>query len=218
MGLSSWFADKQGEKRNRFSFSDGRIMSPSEFGEMIGDVGIQTGNQLIEALFMAPQAKGLHSIGSRIKADPMPARLHVYSLLIGAAFVYPMKVLKVPEAPMHQVMQGMNKRMLTLKKPDGKFINPADVQQINEMVSAFYDFAVNEVSAMPETVKKSTQLLMHLILSAYNGGGAKGAAAIADFEKSASTDPNVFPLLRTLNEVPMAPLKTFADLGVKYGS
>ena len=111
-----------------------------------------------------------------------------------------------------------------LRKPDGQLVNPADVSEVNGMISTFFDFIIDDFSKYFDTsitipnadAPKATQLLISLIVMRYNNGGVASEAAVAKLKARGYYDPAYASVTKFIDAAPKAPLQTLQRMNITF--
>jgi hypothetical protein len=152
----------------------------------------------------------------------MPARLYFLGMMVACGFIHATKVLGANGVVLQDIMKGTTAELKKLRKPDGLLVNPADVEQVNSLISSFYDFINQEPAKAADPAQptseteapKATQLLLSLIVMRYNDGGASGELATSKLKAQGYNDPSYADARKMIDDSPYAILRALSAMDI----
>jgi hypothetical protein len=201
-------------------------VSANQFGAMFVQQSYALTIATVDMLFKPGKPGTSLPLRQSVAADPLPARLFFTAMLVAAYFIYPMKKLKVDERTGHEIMDGAIAGLADLKRPDGKLFGREDIQAVQNLVTSFYDFMTADFD-QPKSLDrdsqltkaappKSTELLLSILVSHYNGGGLPSQTAVAQLKQRGFYDPAYALATQTIDDLAHIPSKTLSDLNIKF--
>jgi len=225
MGFLKWLNGAP-EPQPRFIIGGREAISPNQLGAIYVTSALPSVDMLLEMLFGPGKPGQQLPLARPVFSDPMPARLFLLGMMVASGLIHATKTLGATGLVLQDIMKGTTAELSKLRKPDGLMVNPADVAEVNKLISDFYDLITdefsNKVDTKPRTPNteppKATQLLMSLIVMRYNNGGPSGEAAVAKFQKRGYYDPAYAAMTKLIDEAPKAPLRTLQDMNITFRS
>lgn len=207
---------------SRFSIDNHGEVSPHQLGAIFVQQSFTMAEATVDMLFKPGKPGTALPIAQSVAADPLPARLFLLALLVAAYYIYPMKRINVDQSTRHQIMDGSIAELASLKKPDGRLFGREDIQSVQEMIASFYEYLTNELDAPPSekldqvdsktTPPKSTELLLSLLVSHYNGGGQPSQRALAKLNEQGFYDPAYASVTQTIDSLGRIPSNALKGL------
>ena len=209
-----------------FSIADKGMVSAKQFGAMFVEQSYALTIATVDMLFKPGKPGANLPLRQSVVADPLAARLFFTAMLIAAYFIYPVKRLKVDERTKNEIMDGSIAALADLKKPDGLRFGREDIQAVQGLIVSFYDFMTVDIEwprsesrddhSATETPPKSTELLLSILVSHYNGGVQPSQTAVAELKRRGFYDPAYALATRTIDDLAYAPSKTLSDLNTQF--
>ena len=223
MGFLKWLSGEP-EPQPQFVIGCGEAITPSQLGALYVTSALPAVDMLIDILFGPDKLGRQLPLARPVLSDPMPARLFFFGMMIASGFIHATKTLGATGLVLQDIMNGATAELSKLRKPDGRLVNPADVAEVNTLISSFYDFITDDFSrnddAKPSTpnaeAPKATQLLLSLIVMRYNNGGALGEAAVDKLKTRGYYDPAYAAVTKMIDEAPKAPLQTLQSMNITF--
>jgi len=221
MGFLNWFLNAP-KPQTRFVIAGGEGITPSQLGAMYVATALPNIDMLIDVLFSSDKPGLQLPLARSVLSDPMPARLFFISMMVACGFIHATKALGTNGLVLQEIMKGATAELKKLRKPDGLLVNPGDVEQVNSLVSSFYDFISAELSkdadskpSVPNAeAPKATQLLLSLIVMRYNNGGVSGEAATNKLKTQGYYDPSYADITKMIDDAPNVLLKVWHGMNI----
>lgn len=201
-------------------------VSAKQFGAMFVQQSYALTIATVDMLFKPGKPGTNLPMVQSVAADPLAARLFFTAMLIAAYFIYPMKRLNVDQRTRHEIMDGSIAALADLKKPDGRLFGREDIQAVQNLIVSFYDFMTADLDrpreentknrASAAAPPKSTELLLSILVSHYNGGGVPSQVAVAQLKQRGFYDPAYALATQTIDHLAYIPSKTLSDLNTKF--
>ena len=213
-------------RNSKFAIDDHGEATSREFGAMFVQQSFATSEGLLEMMFAAGKPGQNLPIRLAVMSDPLAARLFFTAMLIAGYFVYPVKHLKVDEETKTEIMEGAIGELVTLRRPDGTLVGREDIEAVRGLIVSFYDFLVTDIEKRtahkneeptPHTAPpKSTELLLSILVSHYNGGGSASQAAVSKLKQEGFYAPKYAAVTRFIDDAAHIPYESLRRLNTRW--